>query len=231
MGTGYRITAMSSVVISLADSAGERRARRVGGAEGAKLDIVPSETQGSPEEGTPIDGLLRQVAQGNRSAFAELYDRIGPRVLGLITRLLRDRAQSEEVAQEVFLEIWQNAVRFDSQRGSAISWVLTITHRRAVDRIRASQKSHERDLRIGIRDLERDFDTVAESVEIRIENERVKRSMSRLTPLQREAVILAYYGGYTHSEMAQILGIPMGTVKTRLRDGMIRLRDELGVTS
>jgi RNA polymerase sigma-70 factor (ECF subfamily) len=131
----------------------------------------------------------------------------------------------------VFLEIWQQAGRFDQNRGSGMAWVLTMAHRRAIDRIRSSQKSHERDLKIGIRDVERDFDQVSESVEIRVENERVKRAMGRLTPLQREAVILAYYGGYSHSEMADILGIPLGTVKTRLRDGMIRLRDELGVTS
>jgi RNA polymerase sigma-70 factor, ECF subfamily len=178
-----------------------------------------------------IEGLLRSVAQGDRTAFAEMYDRISSRVLGLVTRVLRDRAQSEEVTQEVFLEIWQSATKFDANRGSGMAWVLTMAHRRAIDRIRASQKSHERDLRIGIRDMERDFDGVVESVEIRVENERVKRAMSRLTPLQREAVILAYYGGYSHTEMAQILGIPLGTVKTRLRDGMIRLRDELGVTS
>jgi RNA polymerase sigma-70 factor (ECF subfamily) len=184
-----------------------------------------------PSEDLSIEDLLLDVAQGNRSAFAQMYDRIAPRVMGLVTRLLRDRAQSEEVTQEVFLEIWQQAAKFDANRGSGMAWVLTMAHRRAVDRIRASQKSHERDLKIGIRDMERDFDGVSESVEIRIENERVKRSMSRLTALQREAVILAYYGGYSHSEMAEILGIPLGTVKTRLRDGMIRLRDELGVTS
>jgi RNA polymerase sigma-70 factor (ECF subfamily) len=186
-----------------------------------------------PESGQDlsIESLLRDVADGDRTAFAEMYDRISSRVMGLVTRLLRDRAQSEEVTQEVFLEIWQQAAKFDANKGSGMAWVLTMAHRRAIDRIRASQKSHERDLKIGIRDMERDFDGVSESVEIRIENERVKRSMSRLTALQREAVILAYYGGYSHSEMAGILGIPLGTVKTRLRDGMIRLRDELGVTS
>jgi RNA polymerase sigma-70 factor (ECF subfamily) len=193
-----------------------------------RLGLVPAPRI---DDDLSIEALLRDVADGDRAAFAELYDRISSRVLGLIIRLLRDRSQSEEVLQEVFLEIWQQATKFDANRGSGMAWVLTMAHRRAIDRIRASQKSHERDLRIGIRDMERDFDTVSESVEIRIENERVKRSMSRLTPLQREAVILAYYGGYSHSEMAQILGIPLGTVKTRLRDGMIRLRDELGVTS
>ena len=221
-----------SYAISAADSLADRRAARVKARsearQGVRLGLVPE-----PEvaDDLSIESLLRDVAEGDRAAFAEVYDRISSRVLGLIIRLLRDRAQSEEVMQEVFLEIWQQAAKFDANRGSGMAWVLTMAHRRAIDRIRASQKSHERDLRIGIRDMEREFDGVSESVEIRIENERVKHAMSRLTPLQREAVVLAYYGGYTHTEMSQILGIPLGTVKTRLRDGMIRLRDELGVTS
>jgi len=221
-------------VVSLSGmSEARRQARAAAQADhpsNARLTLVEA-VQPDPAQELSIETLLRDVAAGNRAAFAEMYDRISSRVMGLVTRLLRDRAQSEEVTQEVFLEIWQQAAKFDSNKGSGMAWVLTMAHRRAIDRIRASQKSHERDLKIGIRDMERDFDGVAESVEIRIENERVKRSMSRLTPLQREAVILAYYGGYSHSEMADILGIPLGTVKTRLRDGMIRLRDELGVTS
>ncbi|MDN4641145.1 sigma-70 family RNA polymerase sigma factor [Agreia sp. PsM10] len=176
-----------------------------------------------------VESLLLRVADGDQRSFAELYDRIAPRVLGLIKRLLIDHAQSEEVAQEVFLEIWRTATRFDPQRGAALSWVLTMAHRRAVDRVRASQSSHDRDIKIGIRDVDREYDQVAESVEIRIEHERVKRAMTQLTELQREAISLAYYGGYSHSEVAKILAIPIGTVKTRLRDGMIRLRDEMGV--
>ena len=223
-------------VLSLADAADDRRRNRgeipVNGPGTARLGDVPvRDPAPAAAPDLSIESLLRSVAGGDRAAFAELYDRTSSRVMGLVIRLLRDRAQSEEVTQEVFLEIWQQAERFDANRGSGMAWVLTMTHRRAVDRIRASQKSHERDLRIGIRDMERDFDGVSEAVEIRVENERVKRAMSRLTPLQREAVILAYYGGYSHSEMAEILAIPLGTVKTRLRDGMIRLRDELGVTS
>lgn len=224
---------MSAIVVSISDAGDSRRERaaarsaaRAGAA--ARLNAVPPT---DAAENLSIESLLREVADGSRTAFAEVYDRISDRVMGLVTRLLRDRAQSEEVTQEVFLEIWQSASKFDQNRGSGMAWVLTMAHRRAVDRIRSAQKSHERDVWIGIRDMERDFDGVAESVEIRVENERVKGAMSRLTALQREAVILAYYGGYSHSEMSQILGIPLGTVKTRLRDGMIRLRDELGVTS
>ena len=196
------------------------------------LKLVTRDTE-MPEAATPStpDELLHRVAGGDQVAFAELYDQTAPRVLGLIKRLLKDHAQSEEVTQEVFLEIWQTATRFDTARGSASSWMLTMAHRRAVDRVRASQAGRDRDLRIGVRDLDTDFDSVTESVEIRIEHERVERALARLTELQRQAVQLAYYGGYSHSEVATMLGVPIGTVKTRLRDGMIRLRDEMGVAS
>jgi RNA polymerase sigma-70 factor (ECF subfamily) len=175
--------------------------------------------------------LLGRVAKGDQAAFGELYDQVAPRVLGLVKRLLVDHAQSEEVTQEIFLEIWQTASRYEPARGGALSWIMTMAHRRAVDRIRASQAGRDRDSRIGIRDLAVEYDHVAETVEIRIEHERVEKAMLRLTQLQRQAVSLAYFGGYSHSEVAELLHVPLGTVKTRLRDGMIRLRDELGVAS
>ncbi len=175
--------------------------------------------------------LLGRVARGDQNAFAALYDETSPRVLGLVRRLLVDPSQSEEVTQEVFLEIWQNAARYEPSRGGALTWILTMAHRRAVDRIRASQASRNRDLKVGVRDFVADYDNVPETVELSIEHERVKEAMSQLTELQRQAVTLAYYGGYSHSEVSEMLKVPIGTVKTRLRDGMIRLRDELGVTS
>lgn len=175
--------------------------------------------------------LLARVARGDELAFGELYDAIAPRVLGLVKRLLVDHAQSEEVSQEIFLEIWQTASRYEATRGGASTWIMTMAHRRAVDRIRSSQAGRDRDSKIGIRDLAVAYDHVAETVEVRMEHERVEKAMLRLTQLQRQAVSLAYYGGYTHSEVAGMLKIPLGTVKTRLRDGLIRLRDELGVAS
>ena len=184
-------------------------------------DIVP----------VSLNDLLAQVAEGDQSAFAALYDQTASRVLGLVRRLLRDFAQSEEVTQEIFLEVWRNSKRYDPSKGSALTWILTMAHRRAVDRIRASQSTRDRDTKIGLRDAEREYDSVSESVEISVEHERVGKALSRLTELQRQAVTLAYYGGYSHSEVAAMLSVPVGTVKTRLRDGMIRLRDELGVAS
>lgn len=193
------------------------------------MDPVGDALPGTRDESN--EDLLAQVAAGNKAAFAKLYDATAPRLFGLARRLLIDAAQAEEVTQEVYLEIWQTATRYETSRGSAMSWMLTLAHRRAVDRIRSSQSSRNRDTRIGIRDLEREYDDVAETVEIRIESERVKRALEKLTELQRQAVVLAYFKGLSHSEVAAMLHVPIGTVKTRLRDGMIRLRDEMGVAS
>jgi RNA polymerase sigma-70 factor (ECF subfamily) len=204
------------------------------GVKTAMLKLVPRPSDISPDESAAranAGALLERVAQGDQAAFSELYDVLSPRVLGLIIRVLKDHSQSEEVTQEVFLEVWQTAARFDSTKGGASTWILTMAHRRAIDRVRSSQSSRDRDTKIGIRDYAPDYDNVAETVEVRVEHERVSKALARLTELQRQAVTLAYYGGYSHSEVATILSVPIGTVKTRLRDGMIRLRDELGVAS
>jgi RNA polymerase sigma-70 factor (ECF subfamily) len=184
----------------------------------------------SVESGPPThEDLVRRTALGDENAFEALYDAASPTVFGLVRRVVRDPAQSEEVTQEIFLEIWQNATRFDADRGKALSWIMVIAHRRAVDRVRASQASVTRDLRQGIKEYQDSYDDVAESVERNLEAERVDSALESLTENQRQAIRLAYYGGYTHREVATMLDLPVGTVKTRIRDGMIRLRDRLGV--
>ena len=175
------------------------------------------------------EDLIRLVALGDEAAFEALYDALAPRVFGLVRRIVRDPAQSQEVAQEIFVDVWQQAARFDADRGRAVSWILVIAHRRAVDRVRASQASSDRDLRQGIKEFQESYDDVEDSVEAILESERVNKALGSLTEVQQEAIRLAYYGGYTHQEVAEILKVPVGTVKTRIRDGMIRLRDRLGV--
>lgn len=185
-----------------------------------------------PEDGSTGDlaaDLLVRTADGDRAAFAELYDMLSPRVFALILRVLVNRSQGEEVLQEVFLEIWQSAERFAPNKGQGRSWVLTIAHRRAVDRVRSSQASADRDTRIGLRDLDDARDLVAETVESRMEGERVATALAALPQAQQESIVLAYYGGYSQSEIAALLGAPLGTIKTRMRDGLSRLRTELGV--
>jgi RNA polymerase sigma-70 factor, ECF subfamily len=182
-----------------------------------------------PDGDDSLDRLLAMVARGDEQAFAELYQRVAAAVFGLVSKVVRNPSQSEEVTQEVFVELWRTASRFDPARGSARSWIMTCAHRRAVDRVRSSESAARRDDLAGRRDQGRPYDEVVEQVESGLEREHVRRGLEALTELQREAVVLAYYGGYTHREISELLGVPSGTVKTRLRDGLIRLRDHLGV--
>ncbi|WP_425336753.1 sigma-70 family RNA polymerase sigma factor [Streptomyces profundus] len=177
-----------------------------------------------------LGALLAEVAKGDHDAFAAVYDAVAGPVLGLVRSVLRDPAQSEEVAQEVLLDVWRQAARYRPERGSAMAWVMTMAHRRAVDRVRSAQASSDRERRAALLDRTPPFDEVTEQVETRLEREQVRRCVGSLTPRQRESVTLAYYRGLTYREVAQLLSLPLGTVKTRLRDGLIRLRDCLGVT-
>jgi RNA polymerase sigma-70 factor, ECF subfamily len=175
------------------------------------------------------DALLQRVARGDEAAFEQLYDLVAPMVHGVVRGVVRNPALSEEVTQEVLVEAWRTSPRFDPARGSARSWLITMARRRAVDRVRSVQAAADRDAAAGAQSVERDVDVVSEAVEIRLEQQQVRRCMGGLTELQREAVSLAFYSGHTHREVSQLLGVPLGTIKTRLRDGLIRLRDCLGV--
>lgn len=170
------------------------------------------------------DDLLALIAEGNQQAFAVFYDRTASRVLGLVRRILVDPAQSEEVTQEIFLEVWQTASRFDPARGKASSWLLTMTHRRAVDRVRSSQATRDRDLAVGIKEFEDDRDDVAETAETRVELERVRKALRTLTEYQQQALELVYFRGLSHREAAREVGVAIGTMKTRIRDALITLR-------
>ncbi|MFM2079245.1 MAG: hypothetical protein RJA49_3135 [Actinomycetota bacterium] len=171
--------------------------------------------------------LLRRAGRGDQAAFAELYDELAPMVHGVVRKVVRDPAMSEEVAQEVFVELWRLAARFDGTKGSARSWAATLAHRRAIDRVRSEQASRDRQDRDAAQTIPA-HDSVAAEVEASLDQARVRRALANLSELQLEAVELAYFGGHTYREVAVLLGVAEGTVKSRIRDGLIRLRDELG---
>jgi RNA polymerase sigma-70 factor (ECF subfamily) len=189
----------------------------------------PTRTEWQPACGATgietSEDLLMQVAKGDEAAFERLYAAVATPMFQVIHRLLRNVAQSEEVTQEALIDLWRTASRYQPERGTALNWALTLARRRAVDRIRSVQARTNRDQRLAARSIERDFDQVVDVMISRWERDQVGRSLSLLTDVQRQSVMLAYYGGYTYAEVAEMLGVPLGTVKTRIRDGLIRLRE------
>jgi len=183
--------------------------------------------RGAPGQALRLDELLTAVARGDERAYEAVYDLTSGWVLGVARRVVRDPALAEEVMQEVLLDVWRRASRFDPALGSGATWVMTLAHRRAVDRVRSERSQVSRERRAATAVI--DYDDVTETVEASLDAERVKRCLTSLTELQRECVSLAYYGGYSYREVAELLSVPAGTVKTRMRDGLIRLRDCLGV--
>jgi RNA polymerase sigma-70 factor (ECF subfamily) len=205
---------------------GQGRPRNWGSGDSSG-DASQTPGPGAARRGDELGALLALVARGDHGAYKAVFDRTASQVLGTVLAVVRDPAQSEEVAQEVMLDVWRSASRFDASLGSAAAWVATLAHRRAVDRVRSEQKAAERELRVASSAIA--YDEVTEAVEARLDRERVRRCLGSLTELQRESVTLAYDGGYTYREVAELLGVAVGTVKTRMRDGLIRLRDCLGV--
>ncbi len=185
---------------------------------------------GAAAPADPVGTALHQAGRGDEAAFGRFYDLTAAMVHGVVLRVVRDPGMAEEITQEVFVEIWRLAPRYESSRGSAKSWAATIAHRRAVDRVRSEESRRRREESEGRKETAA-FDSVSEAVGDDLERERVVKALGSLSETQREAVALAYYGGHTYREVASLLGVPEGTVKTRIRDGLIRLRDTLGVSN
>lgn len=174
---------------------------------------------------------MQRSSRGDEGAFAELYDATSARAYGLALRVVRNPAHAEEVVQEAYLDAWRTSSRFEPARGSAIGWLLTIVHRKAVDRVRSAEASTARDATYHRETRPVEHDSTLEAAHASLEAQRVRGAVAGLTDVQREAVELAFFGGYTHTEVATMLDVPIGTAKTRIRDGLIRLRDAMGVGS
>jgi RNA polymerase sigma-70 factor (ECF subfamily) len=174
-----------------------------------------------------MSAVMSRVAAGDQAAFAIFYDETSSTVFGIVLRVLRDHAQAEEVAQEVFLEAWRTSARYDAKQGTPAAWINTIAHRRAVDRVRSVERSVKRDLRHAETENLVDAPDVSDLVVARDEGGRVRRALAALPEAQRTALALAYYDGHTQSEVADMLNVPLGTVKTRMRDAMKKLRGYL----
>lgn len=197
------------------------------------LDASRPDAVGAAAAGhSPSDeDLLTRTGTGDRPAFEMLYERFGGRVHGLALKVLRDRTLAEDTTQEVMVELWRTAPRFDASLGTAASWIMTLTHRRAVDAVRREQALRDRQQRSAERDAPRIEHPVGEQVDRRDTQAEVRQALTSLTSLQRESIELAFFGGHTHREVADILDAPLGTIKTRIRDGMQRLRLTMEVTS
>jgi RNA polymerase sigma-70 factor, ECF subfamily len=184
---------------------------------------------GPPRLSSDLDALLRRVARGDDAAFAAVYDLTKTRVYGLVTRVLRDPGYSEETTQEIYLEVWRTAAQYDSAKGSALAWLLTMAHRRAVDRVRAEEAGNRRESRYGAATVDRPGDVVADSAIAGDERRRVAQCLDALTDAQRQCIELAYYGGLTYTEVAQRLAANLSTIKSRIRDALRGLRNCLEV--
>lgn len=186
---------------------------------------------GQPSAGLPhatgasLAELLTQSGTGDQPAFAALYDATSARLFGLVLRIVRSHALAEEVTQEAYLQVWQTSARYDESKGNAWAWLMTLAHRRAVDRVRSTEAHNRRDTSYFQSNFQVEHDVTADAAVVSMEARNVREALASLTAVQRQAIELAYFGGYTYVEVARIAQIPVGTAKARIRDGLIRLRD------
>ncbi|MDT5161732.1 MAG: polymerase sigma-70 factor, subfamily [Mycobacterium sp.] len=179
---------------------------------------------------TELDALLRQVARRDVEAFASFYDQTRARVFGLVIRVLRDPGYSEETTQDIYLQVWRTADSYNPAVGSPLAWLLTLAHRRAVDRVRSEQAASQRDSRYGAANVDPPSDQVSDSVILRDERRQVADCLGSLTDAQREAIQLAYYDGLTYAQVSERLSANLATIKSRMRDAIRGLRRCLGIS-
>jgi RNA polymerase sigma-70 factor (ECF subfamily) len=194
-----------------------------------RLPLDGSLTERLIELSADLDALLRRVARRDADAFATFYDSTRARVFGLVTRVLRDPGYSEETTQDVYLQVWRSAETYDPSAGSALAWLMTLAHRRAVDRVRSEQAATNRESRYGALTVETATDQVSDSVIRSDERRQVVNCLDGLTDLQRECLQLAYYDGLTYVQVSDRLSANLATIKSRMRDALRGLRNCLGM--
>jgi RNA polymerase sigma factor (sigma-70 family) len=177
------------------------------------------------------EALVALVARGDEDALGELYDRMGRIAYGLAVRILRDDRLAEDAVQEAFLAVWRSAVGFRADRAKASTWILTLVHRRAVDLVRREERRRTEPLDEEAGRLQDASEPTDEAAWLRFERERVQTALKQLPDVQREAIELAYYGGFSQSQLAERLGVPLGTIKSRMFSGLARLREILDESS
>jgi RNA polymerase sigma-70 factor, ECF subfamily len=188
---------------------------------------VPRGPVGRAPEAAQLRELLEGIATGNESAFTEFYDATSSRVYGAVLHILRSPGVAAEVTQQVYLAIWRQPCRYDPAKGSVLAWMMAMAHRYAIDRARTLSKepSDGRYTANG----DRLFDRLSNEIETRFDADQAREALRSLPEVQRQAVRLVYFNGYSQTEVARLLGLPLGTVKSRIRDGLIGLRNALGV--
>lgn len=204
-------------------------ARRLYVFEGT-MRTLPDCNDPAPPVDSPdlLAALIVQIARGDHAAFTDFYHRTSRRVFGTVRRILLDPTLSEEVAQEVFLDVWQHAAKYSPSIGAPAAWLMTIAHHKAVDKVRSHQSSADRDQRWAAASHSIEYDEVLESVTSASHSRALMRSLAQLSEVQREAIVLAYFGCLTYREVAEKLSKPLPTIKTRIRDGLQQLRAQAG---
>ena len=188
-------------------------------------------TSAAHSGGPDLSALLRSTAAGDRHGFTLLYAQLSGRVLLTARAIVRDPALAEDVTQEVFVEIWSRAAKFDPSRSSVTGWVLMMTRARAIDRVRAREAMHRQDHHFALRQRSRDTDTVSEQILTRDDHREVRAVLGSLTDLQREAIALSFYAGHSNIQASTLLGIPVATFKTRIRDALLKLREGIAASA
>ena len=200
------------------------------GSAPSKIEESPLDSE-LPERGLAVAhlaDLMAKSALGDHGAFGELYDLTVRRIHSVALRVLRSPEHAEEVTQEVYVEVWQQSARYTPAKGSVLAWIATMAHRRAVDRVRSVSSEVSRDHRFASESVDPEVDRVWDRVAQNHDVDRVRAAMQALTPIQREALTLAYFEGLTQSQIADRLDVPLGTVKTRIRDALKKLAEILG---